>query len=1021
MKDLQGALGWWEIPAISRTQTVLLFLVPFLLIGFTTSVHCAGDDSAYPAIDLVLSNQEREWIQSHSAVYFTGDPNWLPYEAFEKDGSYVGIVADHLALIEHYTGIDFVPVPTVTWSESLQIAMEGKVDVISGDMADAVLNRRFSPIQAYSHNPIVIIMEANQHYVEKLEQIRGKKIAIIKDYGYTSDIYTTYPGFSFVEVENIQQGLLGVSEQRFDAMLATMALASYHMAELGLHNIKVVGKTSIIMKLTLFVDQRQPVLHSIIDKTLSALPHASTQSILQRWVTRDYVEKIDYRLLAQILAGAFLLFAFVIWWIYRLRKEIHSRKQAESLLRESEQRYDLAMSVANDGIWDWNLVNNEVLFDVRYYTMAGYRPYEFPESFIEWERRVHPHDIDNVKKILKKYLQGSLRKFDVEFRFKRKQGNYMWIHARGKIVEWDIDNKPRRVVGTHSDISQQKAYEEQLQQIAHFDSLTNLPNRVLLIDRMNQAMYQAQRRGLRLAIVYLDLDGFKAINDENDHQIGDRFLKKIANRLQEALRKGDTLSRLGGDEFVAVLVDLPSTNDSLPLIKRLLDAAAMPVSLNKLQLKVSASIGLTFYPQKGVVDAEQLIRQADHSMYQAKLRGKNCYQVYDLDYDSSVINKEAKLAGIKQAFEMDEFMLYYQPKVNMHSGEVVGLEAFVRWRHPKLGILTPANFLSDIENTQLEIELGEWVIASVLKQLTDWSKLGVTPAVSINIGALHLQQPDFVENLARVLELHPNVSSQNIELEVLESSALDDIGHVSEVIEACAKMGVTFALDDFGTGYSSLTYLKQLPATTLKIDQNFVRDMLDDPEDLAILEGVIGIATAFSRQVIAEGVESVEQGELLLKLGCQLAQGYQISRPLPADKVLTWLKQWQPCQSWLLQEAYPRDDYSILFAGVEHRSWIREVERLLYWETEKVPIADHTQCSFGKWLANEGRRNYGDSQIFSSLEYLHLEIHQYVDHLIGLHYKGEQAAAKAGIDKLHSMRDRMLGYLNVLNIGNVVH
>ncbi len=1010
----QGALEWRRAPESSHKNKSFLYLAILIFSGFTQSALCQVNNSALPPIDLSLSEQEKQWIESHPRVYFTGDPNWLPYEAFDENGNYIGVVADHLDLISHYTGLVFIPRRTKSWSHSLDVAMAGDVDIISGDMADAILNRGFNPVAAYSRNPIVIIMDTNQNYVEDLKQLKGRKIAIIKDYGYTSDIYATYPDFGFIEVENIQEGLIGVVEKRFDAMLATMALASYHMAEMGLYNIKVVGKTPVTMQLTLFVDKEETILHSIISKTLQALPRTYTQDILQNWITRDYVEKTDYRLFVQMLAGIALLLTFVMWWIYRLQQEIYTRREVESLLRESEHRYDLAMSVANDGIWDWDLENNQVMFDVRYYTMAGYHPFEFPQMLSEWEMRIHPQDISETKIKLENYLLGSSPKFDAELRFLRKQGDYMWIQARGKIVEWDLHGKPKRVVGTHSDISQKKAYEQQLKHIAHFDSLTNLPNRVLLIDRLNQAMYQAQRRGKRLAVIYLDLDGFKAINDDNDHETGDRFLQKIARRMQEALRKGDTLSRLGGDEFVAVLVDLPSTDESMPLVRRLLDAAAMPISVDKLFLKVSASIGVTFFPQEKVVDAEQLIRQADHSMYQAKMQGKNRFHVFDFEYDSNLVNQRKNLESAWEAFERQEYTVYYQPKVNMRTGEVVGFEALIRWKHPRMGVLTPASFLSYIENSELEIKLGEWVITTVLQQLSEWLELGNFPPVSINVGSMHLQQKDFVERMGCLLEMFPDVSPQSIELEVLESNALDDMGHVSGVIEACGKLGVKFALDDFGTGYSSLTYLKQLPAATLKIDQNFIRDMLDDPEDIAILEGVIGIAAAFNREVIAEGVETVEQGELLLKMGCELAQGYQIARPMSAEKVTSWMKYWQPCQSWQHQQAYPREDYSILFAGVEHRAWLKNLEKFLYWETEELPIRDYTQCSFGGWLQGEGKNRFGNNSIFPDLERLHVEIHELAESLILLHDKGDQERAKAGIDDLHSMRDRLIEYLEAL-------
>ncbi|MCP4285248.1 MAG: transporter substrate-binding domain-containing protein, partial [Gammaproteobacteria bacterium] len=294
-----------------------------------------------------LTDAEARWIKDHTLVAFTGDPNWLPYEAFLEDGSYIGIVADHLKLIEGQTGLKFKPIPVASWTESLRMATEGKVSVISGDAADAILNKGFNPVDIYSQNPIVIIMNSQQNYVERLEKIKGRKIAIIKDYGYTADIYRQYPGFNFVEVENIQQGLEGVSQGKLDAMLATMALASYHIADMGIHNIKVVGKTLIIMDLTLFVSKDQPLLHSIINKTLKSVSKATSQDILQSWIRSKYVEKTDYWLVLQVGLVLLLLLAVILVWNRRLRQEIETRQKAElAVLEQGEQIEDLLHSTA---------------------------------------------------------------------------------------------------------------------------------------------------------------------------------------------------------------------------------------------------------------------------------------------------------------------------------------------------------------------------------------------------------------------------------------------------------------------------------------------------------------------------------------------------------------------------------------------------------------------------------------------------------------------------------------------------
>jgi diguanylate cyclase (GGDEF)-like protein len=421
---------------------------------------------------------------------------------------------------------------------------------------------------------------------------------------------------------------------------------------------------------------------------------------------------------------------------------------------------------------------------------------------------------------------------------------------------------------------------------------------VLLADRLQQAMVQVQRRHLQLAVTYLDLDGFKAINDHHGHQTGDQVLITLAKRMKEALREGDTLARLGGDEFVAVLIDLEDTQASAPLLDRLLTAAAMPVQVGELNLQVSASLGVTFYPQTYGIDADQLLRQADQAMYQAKVAGKNRYEFFDAERDSSIRGHHESLERIRLALAQSELVLHYQPKVNMHTGQVIGAEALIRWQHPDKGLLAPATFLPVIEDHPLVVEVGEWVIDTALTQIEMWRATGLDLAVSVNIGARQLQQGDFVQRLQAILAKHPKINPPSLELEVLETSALSDIEQVSQVIEECAQIGVKFALDDFGTGYSSLTYLKRLRVATLKIDQSFVRDMLDDPDDLAILEGVIGLASAFKREVIAEGVETIEHGTALLHLGCELAQGYGIARPMSAELLPIWVASWKPDRAW---------------------------------------------------------------------------------------------------------------------------
>jgi diguanylate cyclase (GGDEF)-like protein len=500
-------------------------------------------------------------------------------------------------------------------------------------------------------------------------------------------------------------------------------------------------------------------------------------------------------------------------------------------------------------------------------------------------------------------------------------------------------------VGLFSDITRQKEHERELERIANYDALTGLPNRRLLADRLHQALALSQRRGSTLAVVYLDLDGFKAVNDQHGHECGDELLIAIARRMKQSVRDSDTICRLGGDEFVAVLQDLPDGSACMPFLSRLLDACARAVNIGGRLLQVSASIGVALYPQHSEVDADQLMRQADQAMYEAKLAGKNRFHLFDAEQQRSTISRHAQLDAIRRALAQEEFVLYYQPIVNLRLGRVVAAEALIRWQHPRRGLLSPAEFLPLIEDDPLAVQLGEWVLEAALRQQEAWQDAGLHIVSSVNIGSRQLQQPDFVERLKALLDAHPGVTPARLKLEVLETSALEDITHVSRIMAECAALGVSFALDDFGTGYSSLLYLKRLPAAQIKIDQGFVRNMLEDPDDLAILEGVLGLAAAFRRDAIAEGVESEAHARMLLQLGCQLAQGYGIARPMPAQALPGWVAGWRPAPGLMSVPALERDALPLLAAQVEYRAWARRMAEYLDGAADHAPAVPAAQAT----------------------------------------------------------------------------
>jgi len=582
----------------------------------------------------------------------------------------------------------------------------------------------------------------------------------------------------------------------------------------------------------------------------------------------------------------------------------------------------------------------------------------------------------------------------------------------------DAKGHVTQVIGYAKDITLQRSYQQKLEHIAHYDPLTDLPNRTLLAARLEQAMAQASRQDCPLALGYLDLDGFKDINDQHGHDVGDALLVVMASRVNQVLRDGDMVARLGGDEFVVILNAFPGGSDGEGLLAGILASVARPIQAGDLVLQLSASLGVTLYPQAGETDADQLLRQADQAMYQAKLQGKNRFHLFDTEADRRQRGRHERLQRVRRALDDEEFVLYFQPKVNMRTGEVVGAEALVRWRHPRRGLLPPAEFLPIVENQPLGLKLEDWIFARALSQMEHWRAHGLTLPVSINVSAYQLQQAGFVAQLGDLLRAHPHLDPALVELEVLETSALEDLNRVSRIMRECVQLGVRFALDDFGTGYSSLTYLKHLPAAVLKVDQSFVRDMLEDADDLAILEGIRGMAHAFRRQLIAEGVETQEHGELLLALGCDLAQGYGIARPMPAAEIPAWIARWTPPDAWLrAPPALGGADLPLLYAGVEHRGWVLAIETYLAGQQEAPPALEVDACRFGAWLRLEAPQHQTASLCLGELEALHDEIHQWGKDLIERQGALSAIEREAGLTTLKARRDGLLAKLKSLMHG----
>ncbi|MCU7845708.1 MAG: EAL domain-containing protein [Candidatus Thiodiazotropha sp. (ex Monitilora ramsayi)] len=599
------------------------------------------------------------------------------------------------------------------------------------------------------------------------------------------------------------------------------------------------------------------------------------------------------------------------------------------------------------------------------------------------------------------------------FRHALASGEVRDVEVHSGPIEWENRSVLYSII---HDVTDRKKAEAELDRIAHYDALTGLPNRLLKTDRLRQAIAHSRRSGLSLAVCYLDLDGFKPINDTYGHAVGDTILVEIARRLQVTVREGDTVSRIGGDEFVLILTELSDIDQCKQILNRVLNAVSEPILISEKEVEVFASIGMTLFPEDDA-DADILTRHADQAMYIAKEMGRNRYHLFDPIEDKQVKAHRELLQMLEKAVLQDQFVLHYQPKVNMYNCDVIGVEALIRWNHPRKGLLYPKEFLHLLVDTELEITVGNWVINNALKHMMEMRKLGLNLRVSVNISAHHLQHPDFLDHLRDIIAGYPELNPGDLEFEILESASIDDVNQIFHTLVSCRELGIRFALDDFGTGYSSLAYFHRLPVDLLKIDQTFVRDMLEDPQDLTIVDSVVRLAGAFDQPVIAEGVESLEHAAALLRLGCHLGQGYGIARPMPVEEIPTWLETWQHNREWqgLKNRLYDCDGIDIHAAIASHRRWVSNLIENLKLNHAIPPIQlDSKHCAFGRWFHGVGYVQYGHLTVYNEIKKIHEEIHGLGHEMVGIASQGDLDIALSKVSEMEQLRDQFVAKLETL-------
>lgn len=570
-----------------------------------------------------------------------------------------------------------------------------------------------------------------------------------------------------------------------------------------------------------------------------------------------------------------------------------SRQQAESALSESENRWRFAIEGSGDGLWDWNIPASKVFFSARWKTMLGYMEDDTVDDFSDWGKLIHPDDKARILDAIQDYFDGKTSEYDEEYRVCCKDGSLKWIFGRGMVVERDAGGKPVRMIGTSTDITKRKEAETQIEYLAYYDHLTALPNRRLLLDRLHHALAASSRTSQTGALIFIDLDDFNVLNDTWGHQAGDKMLLQVARMLQKCVREQDTVARLGGDEFVLVVENLGEDRDEAAIhaasvCEKLLDAISQPLKLGDSEVNCTASMGITLFSTEAItIDA--LMGQGDSAMYVAKSTGRNTYRFFDAALRASILARSELEADLRVSIERKELHLQYQPQTNSDA-QVVGAEALLRWTHPVHGLVPPMEFIPVAEKSNCILELGSWVLQQACQTLVAWEKEQHTAhlTLSVNVSIRQISQENFVGQLLEILRA-TGANPARLKLELTESIFANDVDDIARKMYSLKTQGVTFSLDDFGTGYSSLSYIKSLPFDQIKIDQSFVRDVLENQNNAAIVCAVITLCRSLGVSVIAEGVETEGQRAFLEKNGCHLFQGYLYSRPLNFGEITQFL------------------------------------------------------------------------------------------------------------------------------------